>query len=165
MPDPRAKPIPSAPPIFLAYDLNEPMPRKQTVEQVPQLSNPFLIADTQGKSVLTKIPVTRIYTDQVVDILYEDPQQELYKTVQLTSGYYPATAIMNVYESQGGRSFEYVDDWGNVFTKVAKDEILGLTWQGIPIMNRFLEFNAHAGSGSMPQQQPMFWPDYMEPPI
>ena len=74
--------------------------------------------------------------------MYKDPQHELYKTVQLTSGYYPATAIMNVYESQGGRSFEYVDDWGNVFTKVAKDEILGLTWQGIPIMNRFLEFNA-----------------------
>ena len=105
---------------------------------------------------MTKIPLTRVFTDQAVDILYEDPQQELYKTVQQTNGYYPATAIMNVYELEGGRSFEYADDWGNVFTKVAKDKTLGLTWQGIPIMNRFSEFNAQAGSGTMPQQQPMF---------
>ena len=128
MPEPRAKLVPSAPPIFLAYDPHNSMPRKPTVKQVSQSSNPFLIADTQGKSVLTKIPVMRVYTDQAVDILYEDPQQDLYKTVQQTNGYYPATAIMNVYESQGDRSFKYVDDWGNVFTKVTKDKILGLTW-------------------------------------
>ena len=72
---------------------------------------------------------------------------------------------MNVYELQGSRSFEYVDDSGNVFTKVARDKILGLTWQGIPIMNRCLQLNVHARSGSMPHQQPMFWPRYVESPI
>ena len=72
--------------------------------------------------------------------------------MQQSNGYYPATAIMNVYELQGGRSFEYVDDWGNVFTKVAKDGILGLTWQGIPIINRHMGINVPLGSGSMPHQ-------------
>ena len=111
-----------------------------------------MIADTQGKSVLTKIPVTRVYTNQAVDILYKDPQQDLYKTVKQPNGYYPVTATMNVYELQGGRAFEYVDDWGNFFTKVMRDKILGLTWQGVLIMYRFLGFNVHVGSGSMPHQ-------------
>ena len=85
--------------------------------------------------------------------------------VQQPNEYYPATTIMNVYELEGNRAFKYVDDWGNVFTKVTRDEILGLTWQGIPIINRFLGFNVHARSGSMPHQQPMFRPGYVEPPI
>ena len=68
------------------------------------------------------------------------------------NGYYLATGIMNVYESQGGRKFEYVDNWANVYTKVMRDEILGLTWQGMPNVNRFLEFNIPMGSRSMPHQ-------------
>ena len=81
VPEPRAEPVPSVPPIFPAYGPQIPMPRKLTVKQVLESSNPFLITNTQGKSVLTKIPLTRIYTNQVVDILYEDPQQDLHKTI------------------------------------------------------------------------------------
>ena len=43
---------------------------------------------------------------------------------------------MNVYESQGGRIFEYIDDWGNVYAKATSEEVKDLTWQGIPISVR-----------------------------
>ena len=68
------------------------------------------------------------------------------------NGYYPATGIMNVYESQGDRAFEYIDNWGNVFAKITRDEILGVTWQGVPIINRFSGFNVPLGNGSIPHQ-------------
>ena len=52
---------------------------------------------------------------------------------------------MNVYESQGGRSFECVDNWANVYTKATKKEG-GLTWQGILIINRHMGMNVPLGS-------------------
>ena len=59
----RAFPIPSAPPMLHSYDHPTPLPRTMAVEQVRQSSNPFLMADIQGKSILKKILVMRIYTD------------------------------------------------------------------------------------------------------
>ena len=67
----------------------------------------------------------RVYTDQNVGVLYVDSQQDLYKTAMLPNGYYPAAVTMNVYESHGGRSFEYVDNWANVYTKETIEEVMG----------------------------------------
>ena len=60
-------------------------------------------------------------------VLYEDSQQDLYKMAMLPNGYYPVAATMNVFESQGGRSFEFVDNWANVCTNATIEEVMGLT--------------------------------------
>ena len=91
-------------------------------------------------------------------ILYEDSQQDLYKTAMLPSGYYPTKVTIKVHESQGGRSFEYVNDWANVYTKATREEVRGLTWQGIPIINRHMGMNVPLGSGSILHQPPMVRP-------
>ena len=82
----------------------------------------------------------------------------------LPNGYYPAKVTMNVYESQGGRLFEYVDNWANVYTKATRKEVRGLTCQDIPIINRHMGMNVSLGNGLMFHQPPMIRPSYVEQP-
>ena len=97
-------------------------------------------------------------------VLYEDAQRDLYKTVMLPNGYYPAAVTMNVYESQGGQSFEYIDDWDNVYTKATIEEIMGQTWQGILIINRHMQMISPLGSDPMSHQHPKTRPNLVKPP-
>ena len=158
-------PVPSALLMFPLYNHPIFVPRTMAVEHMPQTLNPYLIAKTQGKSILTKIPVTRVYNDQNMVVLYEDSQRDLYKMAMLLNGYYLAKVTMNVYESQGGRSFKYIDNWANVYTKATREEVMALTWQGIPIINKHMGMNVPLGSGSMPHQPPpMVKIGYVEPP-
>ena len=59
----RAFLAPSAPPMFPSYDHPISLHRTMAVEHMPQTSNPSLIENTQGKSILTKIPAKRVYND------------------------------------------------------------------------------------------------------
>ncbi len=43
---------------------------------------------------------------------------------------------MNVHESDGGRAFEYIDDWANIYIKASNADVKDLTWQGVPIRSR-----------------------------
>ena len=40
---------------------------------------------------------------------------------------------LNVYESQGGRTFEYLDDWGNIYARATREDVKNITGQGISI--------------------------------
>ena len=70
----RAFPVQFAPPMFPSYDPPISLPRTIAVDHAPQTLKPFLMSNTQGKSILTKIPMMRVYTDQNLVVLYEDSQ-------------------------------------------------------------------------------------------
>ena len=65
----RSFPVLSAPPMFSSYNLLVPLPRTMAMEHMPQTLNLYLIANTQGKSILTKIPMTRVYNNQNMAVL------------------------------------------------------------------------------------------------
>ena len=69
----RALLVPSAPLIFPLFDHSALVPRTRAIDHAPQSLNAILMVDTQGKSILTEIPVTRVYTDQnMMTVLYKD---------------------------------------------------------------------------------------------
>ena len=63
-------------------------------------------------------------------------------------GYHPLEVTLNVYESQGGRAFEYIDDWGKVFIKLMREQIKSLTWQGVPISQQRIRVHGPSTLGS-----------------
>ncbi|WP_286497689.1 hypothetical protein, partial [Escherichia coli] len=83
-----------------------------------------------------------IYNEQNVIALYEDSQQNLYRTLLQPNGFYPPTMTMNVYESQGGSAFEYIDDWGNVYTKAVREDTASSQLQNLP------NASMHMGGGT-----------------
>ncbi|MCO5546850.1 hypothetical protein L7F22_000287 [Adiantum nelumboides] len=142
----RPMPAPSAPPLVHPYRNNAPSPSAATSPYLPGHLSPRPIASTYGKAILTSLPVTRVYNDQNTSVLYENAQKDLYVMPLLPNGFYPPTVAMNVYESQGGRSFEYIDDWTNVYTKATSDDVKYLTWHGIPIEKRHMGNLPYVGS-------------------
>ncbi|MCO5588037.1 hypothetical protein L7F22_041991 [Adiantum nelumboides] len=144
----RPMPAPSAPPLVHPYRNNAPAPSAATSPYLPGHLSPRPIAITYGKAILTSMPVTRVYNDQNFSVLYEDAQKDLYVMMLLPNGFYPPTVTMNVYESQGGRSFEYVDDWANVYAKATNDDVKYLTWHGIPIEKRHMGNLPYIGSAA-----------------
>ncbi|MCO5590642.1 hypothetical protein L7F22_044615 [Adiantum nelumboides] len=144
----RPMPAPSAPPLFYPSRNNAPTPSAATSPFLPSQLSPRPIASTYGKAILTSIPVTRVYNDQNTSVLYEDTQKDLYMTSLLPNGFFPPTVTMNIYELQGGRSFEYIDDWANVYTKATSDDVKYLTWHGIPIEKRHVGNLPYLGSAA-----------------
>ncbi|MCO5581467.1 hypothetical protein L7F22_035352 [Adiantum nelumboides] len=144
----RPMPAPSAPPLLYPYRNNAPAPSAATSPFLLSQISPRLVASTYGKAILTNIPVTRVYNDQNTSVLYEDSQKDLYMTSLLPNGFYPPTVTMNVYESQGGRSFEYINDWANVYTKATSEDVKYLTWHGIPIEKRHMGSHPYLGSAA-----------------
>ena len=77
---------------------------------------------------MSRIPVSRVYTHQNNKILYEDMHGDLFTTpTTLPYGHYPKGMNLNVYESQGGRSFEYLDDWGNIYARATREDVKNIT--------------------------------------
>ncbi|MCO5577323.1 hypothetical protein L7F22_031151 [Adiantum nelumboides] len=142
----RPMPAPSTPPLVHPYRNNAPAPSAATSPYLQGHLSPRPIASAYGKAILTSIPVTRVYNDQNTSVLYEDTQKDLYITALLPNGFYPPSVTMNIYESQGGRSFEYIDDWTNVYTKATSDDVKYLTWHGIPIKKRNMGNLPYIGS-------------------
>ena len=101
---------------------------------VPKPHSPQLRkASVQGKTILSRIPVSRVYNHQNNKILYEDMHGDLFTTSTLPYGHYPEEINLNVYESQGGRTFEYLDDWGSIYARATREDDKNITGQGISI--------------------------------
>ena len=98
-----------------------------------QMSPKIPIASIHGKAVVYRKIVYRLYIDQNQMALYEDDDGNLFSTPMSPYGYLPTTVALNIYESQGGRAFEYLDDRGQTYTSVVGEDIMTFTWQGIPI--------------------------------
>ena len=94
----------------------------------------ILVAKVQGKAIVSRMLVYRLYIDQSSIALYEDAHGNLFTVPIQLYGYNPIEVTLNVYESEGGRTLEYIDDWwGNVFTRPTREQVNNLTWQGIPV--------------------------------
>ena len=139
-PKSRQFPAPSTPPMFQSQRPQglPPTPLGTEVTSKPQLQrqpNPQIpIASVQGKAIVSRTLVYRLYTDDQSNIaLYEDAHGNLFSVPLQLYGYNPLEVTLNVYESQGGRAFEYIDDWGKVFLKLMREQVQSLTWQGVPI--------------------------------
>ena len=81
----------------------------------------------QGKAIVSRTLVYRLYTNQSNIALYEDAHGNLFSVPLKLYEYNPLEVTLNVYESQGGRAFEYIDDWGNVFFKLMREQVKSLT--------------------------------------
>ena len=76
-----------------------------------QSSPQIPIANIHGKASVYKKIVYRLYIDQNQVALYEDICGNMFSTPMQPYGQNPINLALNVYESQGGRAFEYLDDW------------------------------------------------------
>ena len=135
----RPYPAPSAPPMIPSQRTQGPLhsfPEDEVMSRPRmqgQSSSHIPIAKVEGKAIVSRILVYRLYTDSNHIALYEDSHGRLFTIPMQPNEYNPMEVTLNVYESQGGRSFEYLDDWGKVFSRPTREQVQRLTWQGIPI--------------------------------
>ena len=80
--------------------------------------------------------------------MYEDAHGNLFSVPLQLYGYNPLEVTLNVYESQGGRALEYIDDWGKVFLKLMREQVQSLTWRGIPISQQRIRVHGPSTLGS-----------------
>ena len=140
---------PSAPPVILSdvqrgfsstFPDNE-VSSKSYWERQPSPHIP--IANIHGKASVHRAIIYRLYIDQNELTMYEDAQGNMFSTPLLPHWHYFSTVALNIYESQGGRVFEYLDDWGKVYTPVAIEDIRNFTWQGVPLSQRKERMQGH----------------------
>ena len=91
----RPQPSPSAPPFIHSMGQSRSPIRSTAVvavpmaTQVPKPHSPQLRkASVQGKTILSRIPVSRVYNHQNNKILYEDMHGDLFTTPTLPYGHY-----------------------------------------------------------------------------
>ncbi|MCO5546848.1 hypothetical protein L7F22_000285 [Adiantum nelumboides] len=154
--EPKARqfPAPSAPPMFQSQrqqGLPPTLPEIEVTSRSPMMRKPspqIPIASVQGKAIVSKMFVYRLYTDQSSIALYEDAHGNLFTVPLQLYGYHPMEVTLNVYESQGGRTGEYIDNWGNTFTMLMGEQAQSLTWQGVPISHQRIRVQGQSNLGA-----------------
>ena len=148
------------PPVFPDTEaMSRPHWAGQSSPQIP-------IANIHGKASVYKKIVYRLYIDQNQVALYEDICGNMFSTPMQPYGQNPINLALNVYESQGGRAFEYLDDWGKVYTSIAGEDVRNYTWQGIPISQRKVRMQGHPSLNMNPPATPILprHVNFMAPP-